>query len=177
MSTEKIGKETESTVLPVISNEVYCLFGESLILMPEVKNTNGRKYRPFYGIGIVYRVVRGESQDLIYIKFGALPTVKTRVVYVYDNHSRRQLLTLKRGQCCQIFGMARYYSTKITLNGKETKGTHIGLYAKGVNGWYVPTMMDIRKMPSNEDLVPPTDKEKDLQKTLEEVLEDFYNEN
>ena len=65
----------------------------------------------------------------------------------------------------------------MSLNGKKTKGGKLGLYAVAIQGWYVPTMMDIRKMPTNEDLVDPTEKEKDLQETLNEVWDEFMSGN
>ena len=127
----------------------------------------------FYGIGTVYRVVKGEKNDLVYINFGIFRDRKTRLVVVYDNHARRQIMTLKRGQICQVYGICRYFATDVEINGIKATGVKLGLYASGINGWYVPTMFDIRKMPTNEDLVEPTDKEKDLQETLDDVLNDF----
>lgn len=163
-------------VQPVLSGTMEYLYGESLMLFGWQKY-HGRSYRPFYGVGVVYRVVKGEKQDLVYIRFGCFQSTKIRLVVIYHNHARRQTLTLKRGQCCQVYGVCRNFATDIMLNGKKTKGGKLGLYAIAINGWYVPTMMDIRKMPTNEDLVDPTEKEKDLQETLNEVWNDFMSGN
>ena len=176
MPKQELDKElTEPYVKPVASGEMEYLFGESLMLFGWQKY-RGKKYRPFYGIGVVYRVVKGGKQDLIYIRFGPFNTTKTRLVVAYHNHARRQILTLKRGQCCQVYGVCRYFSTNIKLNGKDTKGLRLGLYATAIQGWYVPTMLDIRKLPINEDLERPTEKEQEIQQTFEDVLNDFLND-
>lgn len=167
-------ESNEILVKPTISKEIYHLKGESLILF-DYSQRQGKSYRIFYGIGIVYRVVKGDKQDLVYINFGIFKERKTRLVVIYENHARRQLITLKRGQVCQVYGVCRHYTTKINLNGVETKGMRLGLYATAIQGWYVPTMFDIRKMPTNEDIVSPSEKEQDLINTFEDVLDDFLN--
>ena len=96
---------------------------------------------------------------------------------MFENIARRQILTLKRGQPCQVWGVCRYFTTDITLNGLKTKGVKLGLYAKGIQGWYVPTMLDIRKMPRNEDIVSPTEKEAKLMGQFKDILDDFMNGN
>lgn len=50
-------------VQPVLSGTMEYLYGESLMLFGWQKY-HGRSYRPFYGVGVVYRVVKGEKQDL-----------------------------------------------------------------------------------------------------------------
>lgn len=166
--------EKENYIFPTFDGTMQHIKGESLMLFGETKYKN-KKFRPFYGIGVVYRVVKGDKGDLIYINFGLFPNHKTKLVVAYDNHARRQTLTLKRGQVCQVYGMCRFYTTKIDINGVKKKGVRLGLYAKGIQGWYVPTMLDIRKMPTNEDLAAPTEKEQEIQQTFEEVLDDFLN--
>lgn len=64
---------------------------------------------------------------------------------------------------------------EVEINGVKTKGVRLGLYALGLNGWYVPTMLDIRKMPTNEDLVKPTENEQKFQETMEDILNEFMN--
>ena len=134
-----------------------------------------KEYRSFYGIGLVYRVVKGEKFDLVYVRFGTFPNIKTRLVVVYDNHARRQILTLKRGQYCQVYGVCRYFTSEKEVNGEKLKCIKLGLYAKGISGWYVPTMMDIKKMPINDDLVDPTEKEQEMMNSMEDILDQFMN--
>ena len=167
-------KSEEPYIVPTIAGTMEHLKDESLMLFSSSTH-NKKKYRQFYGIGTVYRVVKGDKQDLIYINFGAFPTHKTRLVVAYENHARRQIMTLKRGQVCQVYGLCRYYTTDVEINGVKSKGVRLGLYAKGIQGWYVPTMLDIRKMPINEDLVSPTEQEEKLQETFEDVLDEFLN--
>ena len=168
-----INKE-ESYIAPTYSGTMEHLKDESLMMFSYSLH-NKKRYRLFYGIGVVYRVVKGDKQDLIYINFGMFREHKTRLVVAYENHARRQIMTLKRGQVCQVYGVCRYYTTDVEVNGIKSKGIRLGLYARGILGWYVPTMLDIRRMPVNEDLVDPSEKEKELQKTFEDVLDDFLN--
>lgn len=162
----------EPYILPSFGGEMEHLQDESLMLF-SYSYKKKKRYKLFYGIGIVYRVVKGDKQDLIYINFGFFRTSKPRLVVAYDNHSRRQTLTLKRGQVCQVYGIARYFNKKQMINGVMTNCVQIALYARGLLGWYVPTVMDIKKMPINEDVVDPSEKEKDLQQTFEDVLNEF----
>lgn len=177
MSNQELDKElTEPYVKPVAAGTMEYLFGESLMLFGWQKY-HGKKYRPFYGIGVVYRVVKGEKQDLVYVRFGPFNTTNTRLIVVYHNHARRQTLTLKRGQCCQVYGVCRYFTTDIKLNGKDTKGLKLGLYATAIQGWYVPTMLDIRRLPTNEDIVEPTQNEKQYLENMDELLNEFMTGN
>ena len=160
-------------VEPVMGKMEY-LYGESLMLFGPQKY-RGKTYKPFYGIGLVMRVVKGDKQDLVYIRFGCFQNVKHRLVVVYHNHARRQILTLKRGQICQVYGICRHYQTDITLNGEKVKGVKLGLFAIAINGWYVPTMLDIKRLPTNDDLVEMSEKEKDLANTFDDLLNEFMS--
>lgn len=172
---EELQRLSEETLVhPTMGGTMEHLQDESLMLFSYAYH-NKKRYRLFYGIGKVYRVVKGNKQDLIYINFGAFKENRTRLVVAFENHARRQVMTLKRGQVCQVYGICRYFTTKIKLNGIETKGVRLGLYAIAINGWYVPTMFDIKKMPTNEDLVDPSEKEQEIQETFEDVLDDFLN--
>lgn len=172
LSEELTKLNKEDRILPTFSGKMEHLKDESLMLF-SYSTYNGKKYRLFYGIGIVYRVVKGDKQDLVYINFGLFKGHKPRLVVVFENHARRQVSTLKKGQVCQVYGMCRNYMTHFELKNKETKGIRLGLYARALLGWYVPTMLDIRKMPVNEDLVEPSEKEKALQENFEDVLNEF----
>lgn len=172
---KEINKQNkEPYVVPVFSGSMEHTKDESLMMFSYSMH-NKKRYRLFYGIGVVYRVVKGDKQDLIYINFGMFREHQTRLVVAYENNARRQILTLKRGQVCQVYGVCRYFTTEIELNGKKTKGVKLGLYARAIQGWYVPTMIDLKKMPINDNLEEPTEKEKQVQKTFEDVLDDFLN--
>jgi len=165
-------KKEEPYIAPTFSGTMEHLKDESLMLYSYSMH-NKKRYRLFYGIGKVYRVVRGDKQDLIYINFGGFREHKTRLVVAYDNHARRQTLTLKRGQIAQVYGVCRLFQQETTVNGVKAKRIRLGLYAMGLLGWYVPTMLDIKKMPINEDLETPTEKEEEIQQTFEDVLNEF----
>ena len=164
----------ESYIKPQLSGTMEHLKDESLMLFSYSQH-NKKRYRLFYGIGVVYRVVKGEKQDLIYINFGIFREHPTRLVVAYENHARRQLLTLKRGQVCQVYGICRYYKADVEINGFKTKGIRLGLYARGILGWYVPKMMDIKKMPINEDIVAPTENEEEVMDFLGELEKEWKN--
>lgn len=165
----------ESILVPTFTQDLEGVAGESILLFGKAKK--GRKvYRLFYGLGVVYRVVKGERNDLIYINFGLFSNLNTRLVVAYDNIARRQVLTLKRGHVCQVWGVCSYYNTEFqTKDGEKRKRLRLGLFAKGIIDWYVPTMMDTRKMPTNEDIEQPTDKEEALQEIFDDILDEFMN--
>lgn len=172
---ENAEHEEEQNVLPKtygvehIANESIIFFGKA-----EYKR---KSYRMFYGIGYVYRVVKGEKCDLIYINFGMFPNMRPRLVVALDNRARRQTLTLKRGQLCQVYGLCRNYTTYFEYNGEQHKRVRMGLFARGLNGWYIPTMLEINKMPVNEDVVEISENEKKLEDLFEDVLDSFMNGN
>lgn len=165
----------EDLIKPSFSGKMECIRNESIMLF-SYGFINNKTYRLFYGIGIVYRVVKMEKQDLVYVNFGIFRNVKTRCIVAYDNQARRQILTLKRGQVCQIYGLCRYYTSDAMIKGEKKKGLRLGLYAKGISGWYTPTMIDLKRLPPNEDLASPTEKEIELVETFDDVLDSFLNE-
>lgn len=162
----------EDIIKPTYYGAMECLNKECLMVFGKA-TFNKKVYRLFYGVGKVCRVVKGEKQDLVYINFGIFSQHQTRLVVAFDNHTRRQTLTLKRGQMAQVVGICRNYMYEFEKDGVKQQGLRLGLYAYGFNGWYVPTMMDIRKMPTNEDLVEPSEKEEKLMKNFDDVLNEF----
>lgn len=171
---KELTQKNEDITSVIKTGGMEYVFGESIMLFSH-QMYHHKKYRPFYGIGKVIRIVKGEKADLLYVRFGIFETVHSRLVVVYENTARRQILTLKRGHCVQVYGMCRYFTTEFTdVTTKERKKRiRLGLYASSLIGWYVPTMMDVRKMPTNEDLVAPSEKEKEIQQTFEDVLNEF----
>lgn len=167
MATEKVIKRDK------ITGQVDHISNESLMLFEKCTYLN-KDFRIFYGIGKVYRVVNGDENDLVYINFGLFPEHRVKALVVFYNHARRQTLLLKRGQVCQVYGLARYIERDVTNKaGHKEKKLSLVLYAHGFNAWYIPTLMDIRKMPKNEDLVSPTDKEKEYMESMEDILDQF----
>jgi len=170
-----LGKwDKKEFVLPDYGGLMENLKGESLMFFG-FNELNGRIYRPFFGLGIVRHISHGEERDIVYIDFGMQGMVKDhtpKAVYAYDNHAKRQILTLKRGQVCMVFGLCRFYTWK----DKKTHQERIGvfMFAKGFQGWYVPTMKDVKKMPRNDDMIDFSDREKEVEEQIErDVLELF----
>jgi len=91
------------------------------------------------GIGLVKSIKKGEEFDLVGMDFGR---GFARQIYVKNNHARRQIYTLKKGQYAWFYGLMKVYK-----NGSKLKSV---LYAKALQGWYVPKQMDIIKIDPNE---------------------------
>lgn len=174
----KLGKWSGKVYwLPNFDNTIHHAKDETLMFFG-MEQLKGKEYRSFYGIGVVMRVVKGDKRDLIYInfgmrKYGKLSNRHTQLVVVEENRARRQLLTLKRGEVCQVYGISRYYGLDKEINGEIKRVVKLGLYAHALNGWYVPTLVDIKKMPKNEDLVNPSEWEEKFINEEEDILDIF----
>ena len=91
------------------------------------------------GIGLVKTLQKGQDFDLVGMDFGR---GYIREIYVKNNHARRQIYTLKKGQYAWFYGYMKCY--KIKGHYKSS------LYAKAFQGWYVPKTMDIVKVDPSE---------------------------
>ena len=172
---ERLGKWTSKDyILPTYDGTMECVKGESIMFFGWQERKK-KQYRQFYGIGVVHRVVRGNECDLIFINFGVFNDHWTRLVVAHDNHARRQTMTLKRGQVCQVYGICKYYTTEKEIKGEMKKVVELGLYAKGILGWYVPTMLDIRKMPVNDNLDIPKGDDLDKEEKMVDILDQFMS--
>lgn len=105
---------------------------------PWFKNSS---YIVIVGLGRVCKVEKGDKLDVVRMNFGRR---YARPLLVYDNHARRQIYTLKRGQLAWVFGYM-----KVTQD-TETKTVETTILAYGFQGWYVPKMLDIKN--ENYDL-------------------------
>lgn len=166
--------DTKEYIYPTLNDHIQSVYGESLMLFG-TSTHKGKHYRIFYGIGEIYRIAKGDKSDLVYVNFGIWKNNRPRLVILYGNHARRQVLTLKRGQMCQVYGICRYYKEKVNTKVGERTGIKLGLFAQNILGWYVPTMFDIRKMPTNEDIVDPTENEKIAEEKFDDLLDSFLN--
>ena len=110
---------------------------ETLLFLGPPKVDNDKTY--CLGVGIVKVIQKGEDFDLVGIDFGR---GYSREIYVKNNHARRQIYTLKKGQLAWFYGFMKTY----TVNNKIKSS----LFAKGFKGWYVPKNMDIVKVDPNE---------------------------
>lgn len=91
------------------------------------------------GVGLVKKIEKGEEFDVVGMDFGR---GFTRDIIVKNNHARRQIYTLKKGQYGSFYGYMKYYT--------KDKKTTCCFYAKAFQGWYVPKSVDIIKIDPNE---------------------------
>ena len=169
MSKTRLGdKKTEEYVVPSINNIVRCFRSETLFIFGlDSKNT---KYRWCLGVGRVCKIMQGENFDLVYINFGRK---YSREIIVQENHSRRQLLTLKKGWLCWFRG--KYKWAKV-----EDGQYHSIFYALGLQPWFVPMAADLKKMDIDETDYAKVEEEKetDYLNFIDEIHEDYeYKEN
>ena len=139
MSKTRLGdKKTEEYVVPSINNIVRCFRSETLFIFGlDSKNT---KYRWCLGVGRVCKIMQGENFDLLYINFGRK---YAREIIVQYNHARRQLLTLKVGQLATFYGKFKIAPDDNPKNPTKIKTI---MYAIGLQAWYVPRAMEIKKI-------------------------------
>ena len=76
------------------------------------------------GVGIVKVIQKGEEFDMVGIDFGR---GYSRQIIVKNNHARRQIYTLKKGQLAWFYGYMRSYR----IEGK----TQTTFFAKGTWTW------------------------------------------
>lgn len=110
------------------------------------------------GIGIVKKIEKGEDFDLVGMDFGR---GYARDIYVKNNHARRQIYTLKKGQLAWFYGFMKCYK----IDGKKKAN----LFAKGFQGWFVPKNMDIMKVDPN-DIVEMTEENESKINFIDELL-------
>lgn len=133
-----------------VSSLVRAKAGESLLFFPKASN---RGYSLFFGVGRIYSISKGENFDIVHVIFG-VETMRDRTILVADNHGRRQVQTLKKGQFALFYGvcvnrvMDREIMSKYTNKPIKPKVTIF--YAYMVQGMYVPRTIDIQKL--NEDI-------------------------
>lgn len=101
--------------------------------------TENEKMTICVGIGLVKMIQKGTDFDLVGMDFGR---GFIREIYVKNNHARRQIYTLKKGQYAWFYGFVQYYKD----NGKSKAS----FFAKAFQGWYVPKSMDIIKVDPTE---------------------------
>lgn len=141
-------------------NLVKCFRCETLFLFgQDTENTN---FRWCLGVGVVTKIKKGKDFDLLYINFGRS---YSREIIVKDNHSRRQLLTLKVNQLATFRGKFKVYKEK---NTGELKSV---FYAYGLQAWYLPKAIDIKDLDIDESMYEQTTEEEE--KSLLTFIDDI----
>ena len=120
-----------------VTRLAHCSNHETLIYLGTPIEDN--KFTIAVGIGLVKSIKKGEDFDLVGMDFGR---GYAREIYVKNNHARRQIYTLKKGQYAWFYGLMKAY--------KQDGKIKSVLYAKALQGWYVPKNMDIIKVDPNE---------------------------
>lgn len=136
-----LGKKNPKEIdIPDIHEMITHPQGESLFVLGSIKYS-GTTYREVFGIGTIWKICHGERFDCVYMKFGNPKGL--RKIIVSDNHSRRQVMTLKRGHVTSFYGYARVVRQKRKDNGEMF--TKWVLLARGFQDWYVPRAIEIKK--------------------------------
>lgn len=127
--------------------------GEPLIYLGKNKDD----YIAFMGVGTVCRVEKGERADRVLMHFG----VALKSLYVVNNHARRQIYTLKKGQLAMVVGTCKVF---------QDKGRRAMYFANGFLAWYVPKMLDIKKYDTEDLEKLEEEQDTDLTNYLDELL-------
>lgn len=119
-------------------------------------------YAMMFGIGLVTKVVRTDKNyDIVYMSFGR----KERPVIVWEYNTRKQLVTLSRHKYATIYGFVRM------LKSDKDKYPRITLYARAIQGWYVPTQFDIKKKYPDFEFDGEDNQDKEFEELLSDVQE------
>lgn len=155
----KIGTVSEKEFyVPDISKVLKGSKNESLIFFG--KNEHEQRYCLVLGIGRVTSIKTGDKFDWVKINFGRH---YARNIIVKNNHARRQIYTLKKGQLAWFYG---FYSVYRNDKGKVESI----MYALGFQGWFVPKMFDIKHI--DTDLPQSIDEQE--QKEMEQMIDDLF---
>lgn len=150
--------------------QVRCFPHETLMIYDNDKFGND-SYRFVRGTGTVYKIIKGDKFDLVYIAFGRTP----HEIIVANNIPRRQLLTLKKGHLCEFYGKFRFMTNK---NGNK----QIVFYALGLMDWFTPIAADFKKVEleakeTNLYENMTDDKAKEFKTAIEEYIQEKENYN
>lgn len=127
---------------------------DSLFMFGKIK----KDFTKVMGIGLVDKVVGGDKYDIVYMNFGST----TRAVVVWEYNARKQIATLSRGKYAMMYGFIR------VLKNDAGKRRAV-LYARALQGWYVPTAYDVKKKYKDFQF----DKEDDNDSNFKEFLDDL----
>lgn len=117
------------------------------------------------GVGTVTAIQKGEEFDLVCMDFGR---GFSREIFVKNNHARRQIYTLKRGQLAWFYGFMKSYIQE----GRKKAS----FFAKGFQGWYVPKNMDIIKI-KPDDVDKLTEENESKLNFLDDLLKGEQDDN
>lgn len=135
--SRKIRIRNHKFAMPDVVRLAHCSIHETLFFLGAPKEEND--FTICVGIGLVKTIQKGDDFDLVGMDFGR---GYTREIFVKNNHARRQIYTLKKGQYAWFYGLMKTY--------RQDDQLKMSFYAKAFQGWYVPKNMDIIKVDPNE---------------------------
>lgn len=143
-------------ISPRYENNLATFKNESIMVFDPPENM---PYRMCLGIGRIQKVLKGEGLDIVYMRFGRR---YARRIIVIDNHARRQVYTLKRGQMATFFG---YFQVR-----KDDEGNINTLFfSMNFQAWFVPKALDIKSF--NVEDIEELDKQEESMTLIDEILE------
>ena len=137
--------------------------GESLIIFDTPSDKEN--LRLCFGVGRVMHIEKGGDMDLVCINFGRH---YSRRIVVKDNHARRQIYTLKKGQLASFYGYMQVFT-----EDEKVKALFFGI---GFNAWFVPKKLDIKHYDSETIEELTKENETIMLNFLDLVIGDFNDE-
>ena len=142
-------KSPKNVYVPDSDNVMLRMRNESIMTFGQSKYGDNT-YRQFFAIGRIYKIVKGDTVDCLWVNFGI--ETKNRCVICNKNFVRRQISLLKRGWYCEFYGLMKIMFVKKKIGTDEEKNVPMWvLFANALNPWYVPRTMEIKKE-INEDV-------------------------
>lgn len=126
--------------IPKIDGVMENFTNESLMLFGSTE-FNHHTFRQFYGIGAIMCIKHFERFDKVFVKFGV--SAYTRCLLVFETNARRQILTLKKGQYAQFYGVLRFIQNEDLSYCKSVY--RLMMCCVAMNGWFVPPLLEIKK--------------------------------
>lgn len=127
---------------------------------------NKNRYKMVFGIGMVKKIEHTEKNyDIVWMNFGNYD----RPVIVWEYNARKQMITLSRNKFAFMYGFLKLLKNK---QGKPVPT----LYARALQGMYVPTAFDVKKKYSNFEFDQEDDNSENFQEFMDDIMEIKDNE-
>lgn len=148
------------------------LNNETIAIFPATSS----KCCQFIGTGYVVKVSKGDEYDIVNIRFGLL-TNKSRPIVVYDNHARRQIMLLKKGNRVWVSGTGIIRKIPVSDPRKPTLTFFLNWYFMGYdfNQSYVPTARDIKTLASEGETEQVEELQTNNGEFYQGIIDDLLN--
>ena len=129
---------------------------ESIMMFGKMWND----YAMCFGIGMVSKIVNTDrNYDIVYMNFGK----SDRPVIVWEYNARKQMATLSRNKYAIFYGFLK------VLKKDQKRKTVI--YARALQGLYVPTAFDLKKKYPNVNYDEKNEKDEQFTEFLSDIQE------